>query len=325
MKPTHVKIWPEVLNYQPAIIPFNKENDNQKNSIIIDFTNCKAVDSSGLTLLLIDLIKLFKKSPKRKWSLIIENNALKEDLKQLGFFNIINRYSGDYELSIDTPFDESLINAKQKWIKKKFAEIETYSFPIYHIDFNLFTARRDPLERLRKDISKIIKKLFVGFGLKAHFFLAIIQEIAKNSADHTSDNAFLGLDISINTAQTYLKVQFSYGDLDKGIHNSIKEFVVRKEPKKKVDKWGLSDSYYYALNNGFTTKPESSHNKGIGMTLILEACEALNIDISVFDANSRAVLSKVKDNSHAEIRKALYDTGRSVGFYYYGELIAHKM
>ena len=61
MKQTHLKIWPEIVNYQPAIIPFDKTNDQKENSVHIDFCNCNKVDSAGLTLLIVNLIKIFKK------------------------------------------------------------------------------------------------------------------------------------------------------------------------------------------------------------------------------------------------------------------------
>jgi ABC-type transporter Mla MlaB component len=326
MKRTFIKIWPELINYQPAILPFDKVSDQKENSVHLDFNNCTKADSAGVNLLLIDLLKLFKKSYKRNWSIDIPDTSIKDFLKQCGFISIISNYSGEYELSIDNTFDETLLKSSTLNLTNEFRVEDSISFPIYYIDFSSYQERRDAMEIVRKIVSTRIKEIFVEFDLKPHFFLAIIQELIKNSADHTSENAFLGMDISINSQRTLLKMQFSYGDLGHGIHDSIKTFIKDNDPSfaNRVANMALSDSYHYALKTGFTTKQKSTRNKGMGMTLILEASNALNLNLSVFDANSRAVLSKLVENSHSEIRKVLYDTGRKVGFYYYGELTKIK-
>ena len=329
MKSTHIKVWPELINYQPAIIPFDKTNDSKENSIELDFTNCLSVDSSGLTLLTIDLLKLFKKGNKRKWSIAFVNDTVKTYLTKLGFIAIVDKYSGDYDLSFNSHFDETLfaINNKPVYIVEGTDEI--YSFPIYEIDFSSYNDRRDAIEKFRKTVSDRLRPFFEEFNLKTHFILAIAQELAKNSADHTTENAFFGLDIRTGFNRSDLKVQLTYGDLGDGIHKSIKEFITKhdRDYELRVPKMGLSDSYQYALKTGFTTKT-NTRNKGMGMTLILETTKALNMSFSVFDANSRALLSRLKsieEISHAEIRKIVYDTGRKVGFYYYGELTSKKL
>lgn len=325
MKRTLLKIWPELINYQPAILPFDKINDSKENSIHLDFNNCLNADSTGLNLLLIDLIKLFRRGNKRNWSIDIPDNFIKDYLRQSGFIDIVTKYSGEYELSIDNNFDDTLVGSSSDVIIVENEKTIT-SYPIYHIDFEKFNQRRDAMEVVRKMFSKRIKDVFLEFDLKPHFFLAIIQELVKNSADHTEEDAFIAVDLIINESRTSFKLQFSYGDLGLGIHDSIKKFILENDPKfaQRVAKMALSDSYQYALKTGFTTKQSSTRNKGMGMTLILEASHALNLNLSVFDANSRAILSKLYENSHAEIRKVLYDTGRSVGFYYYGEMNKYK-
>jgi hypothetical protein len=329
MKSTHIKVWPELANYQPAIIPFDKTNDLKENSIDLDFTNCLVVDSAGATLLLIDLLKLFKRGNKRRWSIVFPNDLIKSYLSKLGFVKIVDKYSGDYELSLNHHFDDSLFSSTVEPIHIIIGKDEIYSFPIFELDFSSSNDRRDALEVFRKTISNRIKPYFREFNLKTHFLLAIIQELAKNSADHTLENAFFGLDVRTDNARSCLKVQFAYGDLGDGIHKNIKEFISKndKDYELRVPKMGLSDSYQYALKTGFTTKT-NTRNKGMGMTLILETIKALNMNLSVFDANSRALLNKIKsieDVSHSEIRKIVYDTGRKVGFYYYGELNSKKL
>lgn len=321
MKEANLKIWPEIINYQSAIVPFEKTNDQRNNDIYIDFTNCIKVDSTGLTILLVDLIKLFQKD-SRAWTIAIEDSSIKDALKNLGVFNIIDQYSGKKNLF----WDNSLIVKEPKPIYYKNGDLEVYSYPIYQIDFNSLTDRREALESFRRYISTNLKDIFREFDLKIHFVLAVLQEIAKNSADHTTDNAFFGLDVIIDSSKSLLKVQFAYGDLGKGIHSSIKDYINKNDAnyKARAKKMALSDSYHYALKTGFTTKPDTKKNKGMGMTLIVEASTGLNLNLSVFDANSRFLINKAIENTHAELRKYIYDTGRSVGFYYYGELSCLK-
>ncbi len=91
--------------------------------------------------------------------------------------------------------------------------------------------------------------------------------------------------------------------------------------KNRAKKLSLSDAYHYALSPGKTTRPNSKDNKGIGMSIIFDVARSINMNLSVFDALSRGLLSKAKDRTHVELRKVFYNTGNDVGFYYYGELM----
>ena len=56
MKDIIIKIWPQIINYIPALIPI-QNIEKRDNSIFLDFTNCTEVNSSGLNIFLIQLLK----------------------------------------------------------------------------------------------------------------------------------------------------------------------------------------------------------------------------------------------------------------------------
>ncbi|MNW20430.1 hypothetical protein D3C71_2208290 [compost metagenome] len=54
------------------------------------------------------------------------------------------------------------------------------------------------------------------------------------------------------------------------------------------------------------------------MSMIKDGCHYLNMDLSIWDARSMLLIPE--KITHTELRKNAYDTGNSVGFYYYGTL-----
>ena len=79
------------------------------------------------------------------------------------------------------------------------------------------------------------------------------------------------------------------------------------DKQHRVLRWGFSDAYHYALKLGFTTKPNNADNKGIGMSLIVEGGNGINMELSVFDAFSRGLLSSlITKATHKELRKFFY-------------------
>ncbi|MBL0151945.1 MAG: hypothetical protein IPP93_00015 [Chitinophagaceae bacterium] len=167
----------------------------------------------------------------------------------------------------------------------------------------------------------LLKEFYPLYKLKVNIkFIQILHEIAKNSADHTEQNAFFGLDINIKDEN--LVVKFSLGDLGVGINQNVRSVLKDDESYKLKDKHlAVTDSYNYALSMGFTSKPYSMVNRGIGMSTIFDLSKQINMKLSVFDAKSRGLLSNAKNISHVELRKVFYNVGFSVGFYYYGELV----
>jgi hypothetical protein len=146
----------------------------------------------------------------------------------------------------------------------------------------------------------------------------MLTEMAKNSADHTPDNAYFGLDIVEKNSTFGLK--FSFGDLGIGVNQSIRNFIKEDSAFNEKEKHlALTDAYHYALQIGNTTK-RNSLNKGIGMASIYELSRQMCFTLSVYDANSRGLLSCANNITHTELRKVFFDVGFKVGFHYHGEI-----
>ena len=88
----------------------------------------------------------------------------------------------------------------------------------------------------------------------------------------------------------------------------------------------FSDAYHFALTRGFTTKPNNKNNKGLGMTIIREGSQGINMNISMFDAFSRCLLSSISKITHKELRKYFFPftKDQTQPFYYYGVIMGEK-
>jgi len=98
-----------------------------------------------------------------------------------------------------------------------------------------------------------------------------------------------------------------------------------EEQLKRYEFWDLTQTYRFALSRGNTTKPDSINNKGMGMSLILDGAKEIGLELSVFDAESRGLLTEIESLTHSELRKNFYNIGRNIGFYYHGKLKAKKI
>ncbi len=316
MKDIGVKIWPELLGYSSVLIPFPKIG-NRENSVFLDFSNCKEVNASGLTLFLIQLLKLITSDQdNRSWYKDEEDNVqLIEKITNLNFFELLSRYSKNGSL-----FQSNLSNKANSNLA--VTTDNTLSLPIYIIDFKNFDKRRMALNSLKEWVYNNLTTYYSKYDFILPQLISIINEIAKNSADHTLDNAFLGIDIIELIPDKKIKICFSIGDLGVGINDNIKNHLP-KQHEKRYDYWDLTQTYRLALTPGFTTKEYSKENKGLGMSLIIDGAAGIDLSLSLFDANSRAILSNISSLTHEGLRKNFINIGREVGFFYYGELTAN--
>ncbi len=322
MKSIQIKIWPEIEGYIPLLIPWqNIENKNQ--DVFIDFSNCTSAYSSSLAPLLIRFIKLIRDSDNNKtWE--THNQLISETFNKiicLNFFNILDKYAPNNGLFWDKSFSDF---SENKIINIENNGNEIHSFPIQLINFQEVTNRRDKLKNLRDWIYQILNPYYEEYDFNLSQLTLILNEIVKNSADHTNENAFIGMDIIFSYDKSVIEIIFSIGDLGEGINMHIKNNLP-EDKLKRYKYWDLTQTYRSALSKGFTTKMESLNNKGIGMSIILTGSYKIDLNLSIFDAESRGLISKIKSLTHGEIRKNFYSIGKPVGFYYYGKLMAKKI
>jgi signal transduction histidine kinase len=147
-------------------------------------------------------------------------------------------------------------------------------------------------------------------------FITILYELAKNSADHTAGDAFLGIDIFESNGD--FDLQFLFGDTGEGIKDNIKNHL-ESEDQRRERFFSLVEAYYIACQKGFTSKPKTGRNLGVGMSTAIESSQMLGLSLSVFDAASRGVLSNIRGGVHSEIRKIFYPASRNLPFCYFGK------
>jgi hypothetical protein len=261
-----------------------------------------------------NLIKLVNNTENR-WDGVPPNNpAIHYEFQRLNFYaillkNIPNQtlFWQDFQMTFMDPFHH-MSNG-----------LPTTSYPIYELDFLSVSNRREKVDEFKKVLIKQLFFLKTEYDFELSILIQILVEIAKNSADHTEENAYFGLDIVEHREKLVLK--FSFGDLGKGINNQIREFIKNDVSfKDKAKHLALTDSYQYALRVGVSTKYNSGINKGIGMSTIFNLSKQIELKLSVFDAESRGLLTKAIEATHTELRKIFYHIGFKVGFYYFGEI-----
>lgn len=323
MKPHQIKIFPEIVDYCPVFM-FNQISKNKYyDNFFLDFTNCEEINSTGLTILLNNLLYFFNKSKNLiSWNTNIQQyEDIYFKLKKLGFLNIIDKYFPNKTLF------NNLLNEKDDSLKlnhKNNDGINLVSYPIYELKFDKFKSRRDALYPFREWLYQIFEEYSENYDFNFTQIISILNEIAKNSADHTSFNALFGLDIKF-LKEDKLKISFSFNDLGAGIKQNIQNNLPDAIKKKRGKKYSLYEAYRDALTFGFTTKPESKENKGIGMTLIVEASKGINLKLSIFDAQSRGIINTIHETTHAALRKNFINININSAFFYYGELYINKI
>lgn len=318
MKRTQCKIWRECVGYIPAIVPI--ESDPTKgNGINIDLTNCIEIDSCGLTIALVQLLKILSRPTEQDWRVeSLEKGKSSEIANNLGMLGIISqRHRQDIDMF------KSEIQLCNTAGSQTPIEQETYgktiqSYPIYQLQFTTGPTRRDANILFKKWLLDVLEPLGEKYSFNAFQLIQILFEMGKNSADHTSEDAFFGMDLI--SQNRFIELRFCFADLGEGIKMHIQNNLP-PERASRAAKLSLVEAYYYALKYGYTSNPGSKQNNGFGMTAIRDGCQGLGVELSVFDASSRGLLTCIADNrSHAQLRKAFYKVGIQTGFYYFGTL-----
>jgi hypothetical protein len=323
-----IKIWPELIYYIPATIPYSSINSksNIGKNILLDFNNCKEVNSSGLNILLIQILKLMQnKSYNRPWLANPDiTSSVIQKIVKLGFFNKLNTYSNISDIF----WDQSLNQISNEPVIEYLNPSERIkSFPLLsqEINKNYPNNRRKYLSFIRAWIYKNFFNYSEKYDLNIINLINVLTEIVKNTADHTNSDAFMGIDVIENVNNEYIKIYFSIGDLGEGINNHIKyAFSLENPISKRPRHWDLTNTYMWAFTSGNTTKIDSKENKGIGMSSIITSSKGVPLELSIFDANSRGIISNLIANSytHKTTRAQFYSIDKPVGFYYFGEIHA---
>lgn len=315
MKATKLKTWPELVDYIPALTALtdNRRSLRSETQVELDLEPLRAVTSAGLTIFLLQLLRFLRNTH----SLKLRHNAslaLQNKLDFLGFSTILSPHISDYRES-PTLFDDTT-----PIVSRKDSPDNVTSLPIYPLAFTRTQNRRQPIQAFIKSLTLTMHKIDGLDQTQVNGIVMLLNEIAKNSADHSTSDAYFGLDIH-HLENGRGKIVFVFGDLGIGIKSHI-ESNLSSEHLKRLKHMSLYEAYRLALKPGYTSNPHGL-NKGHGMSIITDCADTLGLHLSVFDAWSRGLLSAlstIQSYSHSEIRRAFMTVGHDVGFFYYGEM-----
>jgi hypothetical protein len=319
VKKTILKAWPEMEGFAP-LLTSPSETSTLTSSLFIDFSRCYVIDSCGLTAFLLKIMQYFKRihNTDLTWETNSENEvSILRNIIQLGFFKpFIQRYYNSLFSDLNS------FSLDEQPIKSPVFGATKTSFPIIYIDFTLGDNRRKQIKQLKEKLFCRLLQYNTDFDFKGMQFISILFELAKNSADHSEENAVLGLDIF--EAGNAIKINFLYGDFGLGIKQHIQNYL------KDINdcRWkhlSLTDAYHLACEKGFTSKPFNGINFGTGLSTVIEFSKIMNMRLSVFDASSRGLLSNIDiPSSHRKIRGDFFVYSRNNPFSYFGTLEANK-
>jgi hypothetical protein len=318
MKDHQIKVWPETIHYLSSISSFHLPSG--RNNIRIDFSAADYASSTGLTVLLLRLLKLLNSDNNtRKWSSDNHDiNPVYDMASKLGFFYHLKCFSAkaaDSLWSTGTNYTGPFLPHNIAYLYGSSIK----SYPIRRLNYANFTTRRSALKPFKTDLLKDLGIIESQYNIYANHLTSFFLECAKNSADHTNGDAFMGMDLIESSDKKSAELHFVFGDLGKGIKQNIQDNLPVPIEVKRAKHWSLYESYYWALKNGNTTKPNNNQNKGLGMSIILELSKSEHMKLSVFDAESRGLLSSLPTTiTHEQLRRHFISFTKDRMFYYYG-------
>jgi hypothetical protein len=309
-KPTRVRAWPELVDFLPSLTVL-KEPGNDSGSvrpIHIDFGSVRAVTSTGLTVFLLRLLRLLKDRPNP----VIRDDCpevIRSELEQLRAFHILNSKGRTFQRELRL----ASVGAGTPPTTSRF------SLPVFSLSFD-GSKRRKTVNAFSTWLLDQLLPLEDVYKFRSNGFVMLLNEIAKNSEDHAKADALFGFDI-IPITNEVSKLTFAFGDVGVGIKQHIQAHLPPEEESRRKH-MSLYEAYRLALKPGYTSNRGSGLNRGHGMSIIVDNASSMKLHLSVFDAQSRGLLTdlaEVEKNSHSAIRRIFHKVGHDVGFFYFGE------
>jgi len=297
---TRLMLWPEQKSYFPLIDAWT----DTVNTSTLDFTSCHDITSCGLAATALNIHRLFTRKIQSKINKagnhisLLENNLLIERIIEnenpeimdhclnLGFFKCIS------DLLVDS--ENKRFNNNNKLNTNELQKLPSYlSLPVCRLYFNKkkHNQRREVAFEFASDIRSIFTDyLYKTASSKGAQVTTILYEIAKNIADHTMSDGFMGLDIS--QKNDFLRISILIGDSGPGVYTHLKPSYVKRNPERSKN-IGFIEVWWDALQDGVSGGDIPTQQFGSGMSSIVNNCKALGIRISAFDQNRRVVLSEL--------------------------------
>lgn len=310
-KPTRVRAWPELVDYVPSLYALKESGtvSPSRRQLHIDFGSVRSVTSTGLTVFLLRLLRLLK---NRSNPFIQDDcsDSVRSELERLRAFNILEVRTPSFQRELRfTPVSPNVTLLATR-----------FSLPIYSLCFDNL-KRRPAVNRFSTWLLDQLLPLEEVFSFRSNGLVMLINEIAKNSADHADADALFGFDV-IPVSGELFRLTFAFGDLGIGIKQHI-EAHLPPEQDKRQSHMSLYEAYRLALMPGYTSNLDSGINRGHGMSIIIDSAKSMKLHLSIFDAQSRGLLTdlaEVEKPSHSAIRRIFHKVGHEVGFFYFGEM-----
>lgn len=305
-----LKGWPVFTGYSPVLM--RARDSEAAESVMIDLTNCDQIDAVSLAILLMRCLRLERNSPTLMNFIVTtpENKRARVIFRKSNFWNLLYARAPNKDLFLSG--NRSNGHAASRFQLNN--GLVQYVFPIYYLNFSSSTARRTSIDKFEGWLLRVLKR-FNEFDFNINQFAIIVKEIIKNSADHTAGDAAFGLSAVIHEYRKQrLSLEFSVSDEGGGVHNNIKRHL----DENRRGHEGFAETYQVALQLGGSTKVGNGVNLGMGMPLIMEGAKRMGMEISLFDARSHAILTKINAPTRDEIRRRFVHVGQNVCFCYYG-------
>lgn len=318
MKPIKVKAWPELVGFLPGLLKLREVQataGQTESAVEVDFASVRAVSSTGLTVFLLRLLELLGDKSKPRIRRDCDPQIL-STLDRLGAFTHLGEITGTIE--------HELALGAEKTASAAIQDKESLALPVYRLRFGDDSNRRHAVIRYVSWLAQNLQSLRTRYLIEPNGLIMLLNEIAKNTADHTQSDALFGLDV-IPLSDSRARLTFAFGDLGIGIKQHIEAHLPPEEEKRRQH-MSLYEAYRLALKPGYTSSTDTI-NKGHGMSIIIDCAIDLNIHLSVFDASSRGLLSNVKRDeelSHTLVRRIFHNVGHRLGFFYFGEISLRK-
>ena len=126
-----------------------------------------------------------------------------------------------------------------------------------------------------------------AYGFQSNGLGILLNEIAKNSADHTEEDAMFGMEAR-PSEDHWRDSRSCFGDFGIGIKRHIEQNLA-PEDAKRLTHMSLAEAYRLALKPGYTSSSVGGLNTGHGMSIIIDCANDLGLHLSVFDASSRGL------------------------------------
>jgi hypothetical protein len=318
-KPIRLKIWPELISYNPLLFRLPAKA-SRKNTLLVDFSRCKEIDTPALALLLVRILRIIHLSDDQTPVLIEPpiQKQLENHLWDLNFQQVIAQHNAAIRAKPQHPdlFERPICTAPRSVAVGNDPHLGVM-YPLHFLNMTGSADRRQEVKALEDWLVEIFSHLSCRKNLNQ--LVIILREMAKNTADHTSGIAALGIEKRLQANGNQV-LKFSYSDTGPGIHQSLWSQWADDAKIKRLRHQGVAESYRMALKEGFSTKSGNGINLGLGMSLIMQGSIRLGVDLSVFDADSRGLLTNLRETTHSEIRKNFFHLSTNMGFAYHGVL-----